>query len=124
MKMVYLQVLGVRKMLVGLFLSVCILALSACQTLKVDTFNKSYAAGISVLSVVYSVTANGVEMGKISKDDGRKILQEADRVRNLFGTARIAYLSGSDGDGGATSLNFAIAALTVLQHELDNVLKM
>jgi hypothetical protein len=110
-----------RKLFVGIFLSLFILALSACQTVKLDTFNKNYAAGMTAISAVYSIAANGVEVGKISKEDGQRILQGADKVRHLFGEARIAY--NIDQKGGMAALNVAVMALNVLQDELGQVSK-
>lgn len=104
---------------IGAFVVMVCLLLSSCQTLKVDTFNKQYAAAMTAISAVYTVTANGVEAGKISKQDGRAIMERADQVRNFFGTAKIAY--NTNPEEGISAMNYAIAALQLLQQELNKL---
>ena len=81
-----------RHVLVGFLLTMVILLLSSCESLlRVDTFNKQYAVGMTGVQAVYTVTAAGVESGRISKEEGRVLLGRADGVSNGFGAARVAY---------------------------------
>ncbi len=106
-----------KKLFTGTFLLLAILLLSSCSSLmRVDTFNKQYAVGMTAVQAVYSITATGVEAGKISKEDGRLLMQHADAVRNFFGTARINYAVNPE--EGISCMNYALAALQALQDEL------
>ena len=109
-----------RHVLVGFLLTMVILLLSSCESLlRVDTFNKQYAAGMTGVQAVYTVTAAGVESGRISKEEGRVLLGRADGVSNGFGAARVAYKANPE--EGVTVMRLALAALEVLQTDLKRV---
>ena len=109
-----------RHVLVGFLLTLIILLLSSCESLlRVDTFNKQYAAGMTGVQAVYTVTAAAVESGRISKEEGRVLLGRADGVREGFGAARVAYKASHE--EGVTGMRLALAALEVLQTDLKRV---
>ena len=101
-------------------LTMVILLLSSCESLlRVDTFNKQYAAGMTGVQAVYTVTATGIESGRISKEEGRLLLRRADGVREGFGAARVAYKANPE--EGVTGMRLALSALEVLQKDLKRV---
>ena len=71
-----------RHVLVGVLLTMVMLLFLACESLlRVDTFNKQYAAGMTGVQAVYTVTAAAVESGRISKEEGRDVTDaELDRI--------------------------------------------
>ena len=111
-----------RHVLVGVLLTMVMLLFLACESLlRVDTFNKQYAAGMTGVQAVYTVTAAGVESGRISKEEGRVLLGRADGVREVFGAARVAYKANPE--NGLAGMRLALAALEVLQTDLKRVTK-
>ena len=96
------------------------LLLSSCASvLRVDTFNKQYAAGMTAVQSVYTVTAAGVESGRISKEEGRVLLGRVDGVREVFGAARISFRTSPE--EGVAGMQLALAALEALQTDLKRV---
>jgi hypothetical protein len=110
---------AIKVLLTGIVLTAIILFLSSCQSLNVDTFNKQYAAGMTGVQAVYTVTAAGVESGRISKEEGRVLLGRADGVSNGFSAARVAYKASHE--EGMAMMQLALAALEVLQTDLKRV---
>ena len=109
-----------RHFLAGFLLTMVMLLLSSCASLlRVDTFNKQYAVGMTAVQAVYTVTATGVESGRISKEDGRVLLGRADGVREVFGAARISYKTNPE--KGVAGMHLALAALEALQTDLKRV---
>ncbi len=109
-----------RHVIIGFLLTTVILLLSSCESLlQLDTFNKQYAASMTAVQAVYTLTAAGVESGRISKEDGRVLLGRADAVRDLFDTART--LRRTNPEEGAAGMQLALAALETLQTELKRV---
>jgi len=106
-----------RHVVAGCWVMMVMLWLSACASvLQVDTFNKQYAAGMTAVQAVYTVTAAGVESGRISKEEGRVLLGRADGVREVFGAARISFRINPE--EGVAVLKLALAALEALQTDL------
>ena len=106
-----------RHVVAGCWVMMVMLWLSACASvLQVDTFNKQYAAGMTAVQAVYTVTAAGVESGRISKEEGRVLLGRADGVREVFGAARISFRINPE--EGVAGLKLALAALEALQTDL------
>ena len=111
-----------RHLLIGFLLTAAILLLSSCESLlRVDTFNKQYAASMTAVQAVYTLAAAGVESGKISKEEGLVLLQGADTVRDIFATARIARQTKPE--EGTALMQLGLAALEALQTELKRVTK-
>ena len=106
----------------GCWVMMVMLLLSSCASvLQVDTFNKQYASGMTAVQAVYTVTAAGVESGRISKEEGRVLLGRADGVREVFGAARISFRTSHE--EGVAGMELALAALEVLQTDLKRVMQ-
>jgi Glucan phosphorylase len=89
------------------------LAITACASFPVRSFNDKLAVAYTTVSAIYDVTAVAVRAHKLTAPDAKNILAQADNVRDALDIARDLYTAK---DAAANDkLATAIATLNALQ---------
>lgn len=94
--------------------------LAACQTLNIapaDTFNKKVVVANGLVESAAVTVTTLYDAGKISKEDGAKIIKQGQDARAAIELAREIYLNNpADANDRLTAI---IAGLRVLQTTLE-----
>lgn len=89
------------------------LAITACSSFPVKSFNDKLAVGYTTVAAIYDVTAVAVRAHKLTAPDAKNILAQADNVRDALDIARDLYTAK---DAAANDkLATAITTLNALQ---------
>lgn len=99
-----------------------IVLLTACQSLDIPspaTFNQRALVGYTTVEAVANTATTLIESGKMSRADGRNVLESSQNAKTALDIAVSIYPSNPE--IGVNKLQVALASLTALQTYLKGL---